>query len=103
MNQVMNNPTQQSLLAGNLSAKSLMPTKFSYFGQVSGSFNPKWGGSMAVIYGQGMNILFIMPSISHSVSDNIDTDLTGQIYFGESADGFENLANAIFLRARYSF
>lgn len=100
---VMINSTQQNLFSGNLSAKNLMPSKFSYFTQVSGSFNPKWGGSLAVIYGQGLNLFLLMPSITHFVSDNIDTDLTGQFYFGETADGFENIGNGVYLRVRYSF
>jgi len=95
--------SQQGLLAGNLSAKNLMPSKYSYFAQVSGSFNPKTTGSFSTIYGQGINILFLMPAISYSVKQNWDTDVTGQIYFGEENEQFKNLGNAIFLRIKYSY
>jgi len=95
--------SQQGILSGNLSAKNLMPTKYSYFAQASGSFNPKWGGSMAAIYGQGMNLFFLMPAVSHSVKQNWDIDLTSQIYFGETNNQFKNLGNAVFLRIKYSY
>jgi hypothetical protein len=95
--------SQQSIFASNLTVKTLMPSKYAYFVQISGSFNPKLAGSFSSIYGQGMNILFLMPSLSYSVRENWDTDITGQVYFGEQNNQFKNLGNAIFLRIRYSY
>ena len=95
--------SQQTLLGENLSAKNLMPTKYSYFIQVSGSFNPKWGGNIAIIYGQGMNILFFMPALTYSIKENLAADITGQLYYGEENNRFKNLVNAVFLRISYNY
>lgn len=95
--------TPQGSFAGNLSAKNLMPSKYSYFGQVSGSFNPKVTGSFSAIYAQGINILFFMPGLTYAIHENWDTDITGQIYYGEQNNQFKNLGNSIFLRVRYSY
>jgi len=97
------NNIHQELFINNLSAKNLMPTKYSYFGQISGSFNQKFKGNLAVIFGQGINVLFLMPSLAFSVSQNWDANITGQIYYGNSVNVFKNLGNAVFLRIDYSF
>lgn len=97
------NPANQSFLSGALSAKNLMPTKYSFLSQVSGAFNPRLSGSMTFIYGQGMNILFIMPSLGYSLGNNSELSLTGQSYFAETVSSFSNAGNSIFLRFKYSF
>ncbi len=89
--------------ANQLTAKSLMPTKYSYFVQLSGAIYPQLNGSVSVIYGQGMNILFFMPALAYSLHENWDLSLTGQIYFGEEQSKFKNLGNSIFLRVQFSY
>ena len=89
--------------ASQLTAKSLMPSKYSYFAQLSGAIYPQLNGSLSVIYGQGMNILFIMPALAYSLHEKWDLSLTGQIYFGEENSSFKNLGNSIFLRLQFSF
>ena len=88
--------------SSTLSAKKLMPTKFSYLLQLSNQFNPRIQASFTIIYGQGMNILFIMPTVNYSIADDWDLNLTGQLFFAE-VNGFQNLNNSIFLRLQYSF
>ncbi|HFB99806.1 MAG TPA: hypothetical protein ENJ53_03270 [Phaeodactylibacter sp.] len=88
--------------SSTLSAKRLMPTKFSYLVQLSNQFNPRIQASWTTIYGQGMNILFIMPAVTYSIADNWDLNLTGQLFFAE-VSSFDNLNNSIFLRLQYSF
>ena len=95
--------SQQGLFTGTFSAKNLMLTKFSYFAQISASFNPKVTGSFSTIYGQGMDILFIMPSLAYSLHKNWDADITGQIYYGDENNSFKNLGNTVFLRVKYSY
>ena len=86
-----------------LTAKSLMPTKYSYFVQVNKIFNPMISASMAVIYGQDMDILFLMPSVSYSIKENWDLNLTSQSFLLKSDNDFDNLGNNIFCRLRWSF
>ena len=87
----------------HLTAKSLMPTKYSYFVQANKMFNPMISASMAVIYGQGMDILFFMPSVSYSIKENWDLNLTSQSFFLKSDNEFDSLENSIFCRLRWSF
>lgn len=90
-------------LTNQLSAKSLMPSKYSYFVQISKVLNPLFTGSLSAIYGQGMNTLFIMPSLGYAPKENLDISLTGQLYFGEEQNSFKNLGNSVFLRLQFSY
>lgn len=87
---------------GSLSAKRLMPSKFTWFAQVSGTFTPVIRSSLAVFYMQGVNLLFFMPTINISIQNNWDLDLIGYSTFGQ-VKGFTNLGNSIFLRLMFSY
>ncbi len=97
------NPSVLEFTTSTLSAKRLMPTKMSYLVQVSNQFNPRVQASITTIYGQGMNILFIMPSIDYSIAENWDLNLTGQSFFASQNKDFGILNNSIFLRLRWSY
>ena len=89
--------------SNNLSAKELMPTKYSYLVQASNEFNPRLKASLTTIYGQGMDILFVMPSIDYSIKENWDINLTGQVFYAKQQNVFKNMNNSIFLRLQYSY
>jgi len=93
----------QQLTSSNLSAKMLMPAKHTFFLQTSGSLNPMTSLSLAVIYLEGMNLAFFMPSIGYSIKDNWDLSLVGQVYFGEIQNSFQNLGNSVYLRVTANF
>jgi len=101
--------TTTNLLGGNqffsgaLSPKNLMPTKHSYLVQLMGQFNPMLKGSVIVIYGQGMNLLFVMPSLDYEIKSNWNLSLISQIAFADSQNKFKNLGNSLYLRLWYSF
>jgi len=95
--------TMQNLSSSNLSAKMLMPAKHTFFIQASGSINPATNASISVIYLEGMNLSFLMPSIGYSIKDNWDLSLVGQMYFGEIQSSFKNLGNSVFLRVTANF
>ena len=63
---------------GDITAKSLMPSKLTYFGQISGAFNPKLSASMSLFYMQGVNMLLCMPSLVYGIEDNWELMLTAQ-------------------------
>lgn len=93
----------QQLSSTNLSAKMLMPAKHTFFVQTSGSLNPATSLSLAVIYLQGINLTFLMPSVGYSIKDNWDLSLVGQVYFGEVHNSFQNLGNSLFFRITNNF
>ncbi len=97
------NPSAPQFTSAQLSAKSLIPSKYSYFVQVSKPLNPMFVSSLSAIYGQGINTLFIMPAFSYAPKENWDINLTGQLYFGEEQNTFKNLGNSIFLRLQFSY
>lgn len=91
------------LFANSLSPKTLMPSEWSMFAQSNYSFSPLFSGSAAIIYAPGINILFTMPSISYSLSTNIELLVLGQLYYGEYAGDFNFLGSGMFLRTKFSF
>ena len=88
---------------GDISAKSLMPSKWTYFGQISGVFNPAINGSFAIFYMQGINLALFMPSIVYNINDDWELMLTAQSAFGELNTKFQSMGSGIYLRTMYSF
>ncbi len=87
----------------DISAKYLMPTRYSYFLDVSGNIHPLVRVDIATIYGPGLDIFFFMPSLSYSMADNIDVMLLGQLFYDSSSGTFRNMGNGVFLRLKWSF
>ncbi|MBL6667298.1 MAG: hypothetical protein ISP69_01370 [Crocinitomicaceae bacterium] len=88
---------------GDITAKSLMPSKLTYFGQISGVFNPKLSTSMSLFYMQGINMLLCMPSIVYGIEDDWELMLTAQAAFGSLNDTFKSMSSGVYLRLMYSF
>jgi hypothetical protein len=92
----------QQSFANNLSAKNLMPSDWSFFGQITNDITPLLHINLSTIYGHTPQFIFIMPSLSYSLSDNWDLTLLGQgVYFSQinSNPPF----NSIYLRLKWSF
>ena len=89
--------------SGALSAKSLMPSKWTYFLQFSRPFTPALSGSMALVYLQGINIFFGMPSLGYTINEAWDINLVGQLLVGKNNTKFSSIGNSVFLRFQYSF
>ena len=102
-NQPLNTTNLMQAFIGNISAKSLMPSKWTYFAQVSGTFNPALNGSISVFYMQGMNFLFFMPSVIYNINDDWELMLTAQSAFGEMNSKFKPSGTGVYLRLMYSF
>ena len=103
ISQPLNSSNLFQTFIGDISAKSLMPSKWTYFGQVSGAFNPALNGSIAVFYMQGINLALFMPSIVYNINDDWELMLTAQSAFGELNTKFQSMGSGIFLRTMYSF
>jgi hypothetical protein len=86
-----------------LSAKNLMPNKYSLFAQVGKMISPALNTSFSTIYVIGLETVFIMPDISYSINDKFDLDFIGQLYLGSLNYEFDSVFNSLFLRFRYSF
>ncbi len=85
------------------SAKNLMPNRWSFFGQLSKSLTPAINTSFSSIYAYELQGVYLMPQVSYSIAQNWDTDLLAQVFYGKQEESFDNIANTVFLRFRWSF
>ena len=86
-----------------LSAKQLMPNRWSYFAQISKTLTPAITTSFSTIYAYELEGVFMMPQFTYNISQNWDVDITGQIFYGKENSQFSNLSHSIFVRFRLSF
>ena len=92
-----------SLTENVLSSKNLMPSKNSYLIQASKPITPAINSSLTILYGQGVNFMFISPNITYDINKSFDLNFIGQFFYGEMDGDFQNLMKGIYLQLRYSF
>lgn len=94
-----------------LSAKNLMPTRYNAFVTASYPITPLFNAALAVIYGQGPNLLLVNPSLTYSVSNSFDILLAAQLFFSDFPEmmnntlvsRYQNVSNSVFLRVKFSY
>lgn len=87
-----------------LTAKDLSPFRYATFLQISYRLHPLINGGIATIYYPSKrDALFINPSVTFSVKQNLDLDMISQIYFDKFNEKYKAQARLIFLRAKWSF
>ena len=84
-------------------AKTLMPNRWSFFGQISKSITPALNTSFSTIYAHELKGVYMTPQISYNLVQNWDFDLIAQVFYGKYNENFSNLSNSIFLRFRWSY
>jgi len=89
------------LLYTNLSAKNLMPYKYSGFLQLAKEFTPIFKGAVSTIYSPTNHSVIIMPTFDYSVANNWELNFTGQSFF--EFENYQALGNSLFVRLRWSF
>ncbi len=89
--------------SGTLLAKDLMPSDWSFFASLSGNATPLFRPSISVIYGHQPDLLFLMPNISYSISENWDISLIEQGIFLFNKHQKPVKFNSVFARLKYSF
>ena len=86
-----------------LSPKSLMPSKFTCFSQVSGNFNPSLNASFSAFYMFGLDVLLVMPSINYAIAENWEIMLLSQTAAGKNNGQATSLGTGLFLRLMANF
>lgn len=86
-----------------LTAKNLMPNKWSFFAQASEALTPAINTELSVLYARELQAVLLMPQFAYQIAQNWDFDITAQLFYGEQDNEFLTLGNRIFLRFRYSF
>lgn len=94
---------QNFLYSEKLSAKTLMPVKYTVFSQLSYPFSPLFNGSLAAIYSPGVDLLFLMPNFTFSIQENWDIDLIGQTLMMNQNNDLNHSLTSVFLRLKWSF
>ena len=87
----------------DVSAKNLMPSRITYFSQISGNFTPAITSSFTAFYMKGEEMLLIMPSITYEIKENIDSMLLGQFIYNNLDSEINPMGVGIFARLAYNF
>jgi hypothetical protein len=87
-----------------LSAKNLMPFRYSMFIQGQYTVSPLVNVAMAVMYFPGENGgFFINPNMGFSLAENWDLDLIGQVYYAHLNERWQALVKYFYWRVKWSF
>jgi hypothetical protein len=87
----------------NLSAKNLTFTKVTFLLQGSYPITPLFNVSIAGMYFPKLNGIFLGPSLTYSITNNIDFSLITQSFAGQLVKGQTEHFDFGFLRLKWSF
>ena len=83
------------------SAKNMTPTKYNILASVSKPITPLINASLMGIYSSGVNLVFLMPSVS--VASNWDFSIFAQTPMLDNGSYFRNYGTSIFARLKWGF
>jgi hypothetical protein len=90
-------------ITSNLSAKTLMPYRYTFYLGAMKGFTPIISANMAIIYSPTDNSTILFPSFAYNVAQNLDLDLVLQSFFSETFGTYRAQGNSIYLRMKFSF
>lgn len=107
-NTVQSGQVSQLVALGNttgnpLSARQLMPNEYSVFVQFSESINPLIGASFASIYAIDINAFLLFPTISYSMTQNMELSFVAQSFLAMKGAIKGHVGSGLFLRFKYSY
>lgn len=85
-----------------LSPLNLMPNKYSVFIAENSTIGALSSVGASVIWATDLNLVFLMPSYTYSIKQNLDFMLVGQLYAGYKPT-LTSFGNSIFARLKWSF
>lgn len=91
------------LLGEPITADNPSFSRFQFTAQGSYPFTPVWNGSLAVVYYPDEEAVYISPSVSYSVGQNVDFNLITQIFAGSSDSAFSNAGNVVAATLKWNF
>ena len=86
-----------------LTARELSPYFWSTILQGTYPIHPLVNIGTAIMLFPGDRSMFVYPTVSWSVVENIDLDVFGQFFWDDPDGEFESTAKLIFIRAKWSF
>jgi len=94
---------QFQLLGEPLSADNPSFSRYQFTGSASYPFSPVWNGSLAAIWYPDESAVFISPSITHSLTQNIDLNILAQIFAGSDDSVFANAGTLVAGYVKWNF
>ncbi len=91
------------LFGAELSADNPSFSRFQLMSQISYPFSPVWNGSFAVIGYPDEEALFLSPSVTYSLHQNIDLNLLSQIFIGSSDSIFGSAGSVMMSSVKWNF
>lgn len=85
------------------SAKYLTLSRINLFGQVSYQLSPLWRADFASIYNPYDGSFFVGPGASHSLSDNMEILLFGQLFYGDEGTEYGGIGKLFYFRLKWAF
>ena len=87
-----------------LSAKNLYPYQYAIFTSISYPFSPMINGAFSLVYSPSDDqALFINPTLTYSVKDNLDLDAVAQLFALNLQDDYTLASKSLFIRLKWSF
>ncbi|MBN2773238.1 MAG: hypothetical protein JXR31_03245 [Prolixibacteraceae bacterium] len=87
----------------NISAKMLSFARYSLFGQVSYPITPIFSGSFSGMLNPCDGSVYLGPTLTWSLGDNLELMATGQIFTGDKGTEFGEMGQAVFGRLKWAF
>lgn len=92
-----------NLFGSSLSANNPSFSRYQTMAQISYPFSPIWNGSFAAIWYPDEEALFLSPSFSYSIHQNIDLNLLTQIFIGSSDSVFGSAGSVAMASIKWHF
>ncbi len=93
-----------NLFAFDLSARNLYPYRWATFYSYSYPFSPLTNGTIAIIYSPvNGHPLFLNPSVTYSLAQNVDLAFVGQIFLEGQSGDYRSPTKMAYLRIKWSF
>ncbi len=91
------------LLGEPLSADNPSFSRFQFTSQLTYPFTPLLQGSLAAIFYPDEQAVFFAPSITYSVTQNIDFNMLTQLFAGSDDSPFANAGNVVAASLKWNF
>jgi len=88
---------------GEQTARNLSPYRHNWFVLVTYPFTPLFSGALAYMVFPGNSAMFVNPSLTYSIVQNLDLALIAQIFYGEVQGDFQSVSQVLNTRIKWSF
>jgi len=92
-----------TMFSSNLNAKNLTRSRLDIFGQISYPATPLITVDLASIFNPYDKSVFVGPSATFSLTDNISLMLVGQLFWGNQLTEFGDIGQMYYLDLKWSF